>query len=56
MSIQGFLQNSAVHHLKTLPDRKKLTTYLKSAQNMPLVLPTLVRATTNKNYFVIQGY
>jgi hypothetical protein len=50
----GFLQTSTARHLKTLPDRKKITTYLNSAHKMLLGLPTSVRVAKNKNYFVIQ--
>jgi hypothetical protein len=39
-----FLQTSTARHLKTCPDRKKLTTYLNSAQKILLRLPTVVRA------------
>ena len=49
----GFLQNSTMRDLKTLPDRKKLTTYLNSAQQILLGVSTLVRTTKNKNYFAI---
>jgi len=49
----GFLQTSTTHDLKALPDRKKRTTYLNSAQQILLGVPTLVRATKNKNYFTI---
>ena len=48
-----FLQTSAARHLKTLCDRKILTTYLKSNENLLLCLLTLVRV-TKKIYFVIQ--
>jgi len=39
------MQNSAARHLKTLCDRKILTTYLKSKENLLLCVPTLVRVT-----------
>jgi hypothetical protein len=42
-----------MHDSKTLPDRKKLTTYLNSAQQILLGVPTVVCATKNKNYFAI---
>jgi hypothetical protein len=51
-----FLQISTARHLKNLPDRKKLTTYLNSEQKMLLGSRTLVRVTKSKNYFVIQCY
>lgn len=41
-------------HSKTLADRKKLTTYLNLAQKMVFGIPTLVCATKNNNYFVVQ--
>lgn len=47
----GFIKISAVPNLKTMNDRKKLTTFFNSAQEDTLDLIILVR---EKNYFVIQ--
>jgi len=55
----GFLQTSTMCHLQTLLDRKKkkkLTTYLNSAQKILQDLPALVHVTKNKNYFVIEWH
>jgi len=38
--------------LTTLPDSKELTTYLNSAQQTLLGVPTLVCATKNKNFLL----
>lgn len=50
----GFLETSTTRHLKSLPDRKKVTTYLNSARKTILGLRTSVRVTKNANYFLIK--